>query len=241
MTQFYYTGSLEHSEIKIENEEQQHLSKSHRVKKKEKIRLFDGKGNVCYCEVINVTKNFVELKVLTRIHYERKEKKITVFQSIIKQDKFELVLEKLTELGVDRIVPLITERTEVDQEKFLTKYIRFNKIILESCKQSDRVFLTEFEYPKELKKIFLENYLIDKKTENIIAYKSSFSKPVLETVRKVDRNKRYNLFIGPTGDFSEEEIKFLKSNGITNFVDLGKNILKSETASIILAGIFVQI
>lgn len=241
MTQFYYPQKISSDEITLEGEEAYHLIKSYRVKTKEKIRLFDGNGNVYLAEVVNVCRDKVIVKILTKAYYERKFHRITLFQSIIKQDKFEIILEKITELGVDRIVPVVADRTEVDTEKFVLKYERFKKIILEATKQSNRVFITDLSLPKKFSEVFLDKSYVFDGTENIIAYKSSFSTGVFEVIKKVNKQKNYNLFIGPTGDFSPQEIQFFREQKNVHFVDLGKNILKSETAAIILCGMFVQL
>ncbi|MFQ3675361.1 MAG: RsmE family RNA methyltransferase [Endomicrobiia bacterium] len=241
MTQFYFPDEIVSDEVQIFGEEYFHLVKSYRIKLKEKVRLFDGKGNVYLSEVINIKNDRITLKILTKAKYEKKKNIITIFQSIIKQDKFELILEKVTELGVDKIVPMITERTEVDIKKFVSKYDRFKKIILETSKQSNRIFLTELELPRKLIDIVKDKKLTNDKTENVVAYKGKVSKPVLEIASKIENNFSKNLFIGPTGDFTEEEINVFNSLSNIYFVDLGKNILKSETAAILTAGIFVQI
>ena len=170
----------------------------------------------------------------------RKKNIITIFQSIIKQDKFELILEKITELGIDKIVPMITERTEVDVKKFVSKYDRFKKIILETSKQSNRIFITELELPKKLVDIVKDKKLINDNTENVVAYKGNLSKPVLGIISNINKSFPRNIFIGPVGDFSKEEIELFNSIKNVHFIDLGVNILKSETATILSAGIFVQ-
>jgi 16S rRNA (uracil1498-N3)-methyltransferase len=241
MTQFYFPEKIVSNEIRLSGEEFIHLVKSFRIKIKEKVRLFDGQGNVYFSEVVDIKKNYLTLKILSKKSFEKKKNEITIFQSIIDRDKFELVLEKVTELGIDKIVPMVTERTEVDIEKFVSKYDRFKKIILEATKQSDRVFITELELPKKLVDIVKDKSLVNAKTVNIVAYKGTFSTPVLEAVFRINKDLPKNIFIGPVGDFSDKEIELFKGLPNIHFVDLGENILKSETATILTAGIFVQV
>jgi len=240
MTQFYFPDSISSDEIQIFGDEYLHLVKSYRVKLKEKVRLFDGKGNIYFSEVKDIKNDKVILKILTKEKYEKKKNFITIFQSIIKQPKFELVLEKITELGIEKIVPMITERTEVDIKKFISKYDRYKKIILETSKQANRIFLTELELPKKLTDIVKDKDLVNSGIENIVAYKGKSSRLVLEEVFNINKNFPRNIFIGPVGDFSDKEIELFKTIPNIHFIDLGSNILKSETASILAAGIFVQ-
>ena len=148
------------------------------------------------------------------------EHDVTALISIIKQDKFEIILQKLCELGVKRIVPVITAYS---QDLIFTdnRITRFNKILKEAAEQSHRNFVPELLSPIKLSEI--SNYLSD---INIVPYEKSLDKFDIDI-----NNKTISFIIGPEGGFKKEEIDYLKNN---SFVDtsLGKRILRAETAAI---------
>ena len=152
---------------------------------------------------------------------------ITVILSLIKQDKFELTLQKLTELGVKRIIPYNATRSVVKETKTEKKIERYKKILTEASEQSHRNFVPEILPAINLKDI--EKY---KSELNILAYEN-------------EDNSDYSLkansityIIGPEGGFEDKEIEYLKSIGF-NSISLGKRILRAETAAIFLTSIIV--
>lgn len=144
---------------------------------------------------------------------------VTALISTIKQDKFELILQKLTELGVKRIIPVTTSYSF---NLFLNdkKIKRFNKIILEAAEQSHRNCI-----PELLPLI---------KFDDVINYKSELNIVAYEKESKINNSLKSNsvtFFIGPEGGFKKEEIDFLINNDFIS-ISLGKSILRAETAAI---------
>ncbi len=236
MTQFYIPDIDKNSEeVIISSEETLHIIKSYRVKTGERIKLFNGVGDVFYGIVKKIADNVLTVKIL-----EKKENKIVLCQSIIKIKNFELVIRKTTELGIDTIVPLLTSRCEVDKDNFVKKYDRFYKIIIEASKQSERPYLTELTYPCNIEECF--KHKNNTKVYNIIAYKNSSQTNLLKILQQIKySNTKFNirLFIGPEGDFTNSEINFFLNQKDTFFVNLADTILCSETAGILLSGLVV--
>ena len=98
----------------LKDQQARHLTKVLRVKPHERIRLFDGRGKSYSAEVTEVRKDSVHGRVISEIPLKQKNFTLNLYASLIKPEKFELLLEKATEIGVDSIVPVCTERTIID-------------------------------------------------------------------------------------------------------------------------------
>ena len=151
---------------------------------------------------------------------------ITALISTIKQDKFEIILQKLTELGVKRIVPV---KTAYSQDLFMNdkKIIRFNKIMQEAAEQSHRNIIPELCPLINIKEVDKYNSEL-----NLVPYEK-------ETNSNVNLKANSITFIvGPEGGFKEEEIELLINKGYKT-MSLGKRILRAETAAIDTASIII--
>ena len=161
---------------------------------------------------------------------------ITLFQGIPKFDKMELIIQKNTEVGVKKIVPVLMERTVVKlDEKTINKKIeRWQKISEVAAKQSMRDIIPEVENVIKLKDIEKQNYDIV-----LVAYENEDKNMLKSELIKLKNEKmnKYNIaiVIGPEGGIAEKEIEILKNMGAV-FVSLGKRILRTETAGIVMSG-----
>ena len=234
MTQFYvpYLKS-DSNQVIISSSEFHHIVKSHRAKIGDVIKLFNGKGLVCLAKIKKISKDNLEAEILEKNFYPKKEYEIVLCQGLIKLDKFEMIIEKTTELGVDKIIPVYLARSSVKPDSFLKKYERFKTIAIESSKQSDRIYIPEIFEVKKLEDLFREQNI---EFLNIVFYKDS-QRNLLELKDFIKNSKKIRLFIGPEGDFSEEEIEFFKKQKNSYFASLSNNILRSETAAILSVGI----
>lgn len=236
MTQFYIPYLKEDNNYVIVNgSEFHHIVKTYRAKLNDVIKIFNGKGLVCDAEVSLIKKDEVHLKILKKSIFTQ-EDKFFVCLGIIKIDRFELALEKLTEIGVTDIVPLITERINVGLDNFTKRYDRFNKIIIEASKQSNRSVLPSLNLPKDLKEVFIE-----KKEYLDIVFDQNFTNNIFDIKKEIKESKKIRIFIGPEGGFSKEEIEFLKKQNNIFFIKVSNNTLRSETAAIICSSIVFQI
>lgn len=238
MTQFYLPQlSLDTCETEITGSEFRHIVKSLRFKEGDVIRLFNGKGLVAQAQINRIFKDKVEVKILQKEFLSQAKQKLVLCQGVIKLDKFELVLEKTTELGVDIIIPLLLERSVVEKEKLEKKYNRFQQIIIEAAKQSHKVYIPEIKLPAKLEELQDDE---EDNTVNIVLYKNAkdnFSK----IVGKIKKSEIVKIYVGPEGDFTEKELNFLSKKKNVYFITLGDRILRSETASILVTGMVDQI
>lgn len=150
---------------------------------------------------------------------------VTLIQSLIRKEKFELVLQKATELGVHKIVPLILERNVVKWENEPEKMNRYRHILLEAAEQCHRLTIPELCDPITIKNI--NDY---KSEQNFVAYEVEDASHQLKNVLK--NTKTITLIIGPEGGISPKEINQLTTLGFES-VSLGSRIYRSETAAMV--------
>jgi 16S rRNA (uracil1498-N3)-methyltransferase len=236
MFQFYVPElSADQQQVLITEEEFHHLKNVRRVKIGEVVQLFNGKGLVFKVKIKKFYKDKVETEVLEKYNVPKKTYELVLCQGIIKIDKFEQIVEKVTEIGIDKIIPLKLDYCVVNYDVFLKKYHRFEKIIIESAKQANIVYLPKLVIPQKLDEVFndKENWL------TIVCYKNS--KFTLDNFyTEIKKQNKIRVVIGSEGDFSNKEIKFLEQKDV-KFVSLGDNILRSETAAVVAVSFITQL
>ncbi len=203
-----------------------------RMKAGDRLELLDGEGTVYLSEVEKVEKK----KVICRIVESRKSNvesriKITLAQALPKSRKMDFIIEKCTELGVDQIVPMLTERTVAKEAKL----DRWRKIAKEAAEQSGRAVipkiasLTQFEDVLKMKNNF-DLALIPWELEEENSLKKILTTCLPSgTAQPPNQLTTILILIGPEGGFSQEEIERAKKTDF-NSISLGKRILRTETA-----------
>lgn len=155
--------------------------------------------------------------------------KINLYQGLPKSDKFEWIIQKSIELGVNEIIPFESERTIVkwDNKKEKKKLERYNEIAESAAKQSKRTYIPT------VNRLLSFNEMLEelKDSYTILAYENRGNN--IRGILQKDKPKEINIIIGPEGGFSEEEVEKFESIG-ANIVNLGKRILRTETAAIAL-------
>ena len=203
---------------KLDKSQSHYVSKVMRLKEKEVFSLFNISGE-WEAKIVNITKSIVEFNVTKQLRQKENTKELWLAFSPIKSNYFNFMMQKATELGVTKFLPLILERTIVRK---INKE-RLEKVIIEAAEQSNRITVPSIEDPQKLKS-FLNNDMdlifTDLNTANTkIDIKKLTIKPTC-------------VIIGPEGDFSEEEREeILKFNGVQP-IKINENILRSETAVI---------
>ena len=203
---------------KLDKSQSHYVSKVMRLREKEVFSLFNISGE-WEAKILNITKSIVEFNVTKQLRQEENNKELWLAFSPIKSNYFNFMIQKATELGVTKFLPIIFERTIVRK---INKE-RLEKVIIEAAEQSNRITVPSIEDPQKLKS-FLNNDMdlifTDLNTANTkIDLTKLTSKPTC-------------VIIGPEGDFSEQEREeILKFNGVQS-VKINENILRSETAVI---------
>ena len=263
--------------VTIDGDDAHHLAYALRAKKGDRIVAVDKNGNSATLELVDFDKEKIFAKCISKIkkvksvekikiirticspdrvetHFEVIEKifskHVTLAECLPKQSKFDYIVEKITELGVDKISPLISDRTIARPENLRakSKTDRWKRIAKETAEQSARDTLPEIEDIAEisdwLKKIspslghFVESdgkkFFDCKGALLLFCYEGETEQKVqdiLQEFKNSDCDKNIIILIGPEGGFSEREVKEIKSVGGVS-VSLGKRILKTDTAAI---------
>ena len=203
---------------KLDKSQSHYVSKVMRLKEKEVFSLFNNSGE-WEAKILNITKSIVEFNVTKQLRQKENTIDLWLAFSPIKSNYFNFMIQKATELGVTKFLPVIFERTIVRK---INKE-RLEKVIIEAAEQSNRITVPSIEDPQKLKS-FLNNDMdlifTDLNTTNIkIDITKLTTKPTC-------------VIIGPEGDFSEEEREeILKFKGVQP-IRINENILRSETAVI---------
>ena len=232
MQQVFIDRSLDiNDRYEFDEHNAHHLKNVLKIKKDTIIRLvyqdsylakIEYDNNKIYARVIEIDNNVNELDC-----------EVILVQSLIRKDNFELVLQKACELGVSKIIPLISSRCVALDKNFDVKKLIYHKIMKSACEQSKRnnvaviddvCTINELDVDASLKMVAFEN-------EKYSASKIS---------QLYDKQKSIVIVIGPEGGFSDDEIKVLTDKGY-QCVSLGSRILRSETASLYALSVLGEI
>lgn len=190
--------------------------------------------NVLYtCKIEEIGKKDVKYKVISSEKYENSKKyKVVIACSLIKEQKMDYLLQKATELGVDEIIPFVSERTvvKIDSKKD-NKINRWKKIIKEASEQSHR-----FDMPKIDKIISIKDIINIDSDLKIFCNTNEMSKNIKKVLQDSQKHDTILIVVGPEGGFSNNEIDFLIKNGFLS-TTLGENILRAETVPLFILSV----
>ncbi len=219
---FYYPN-IDKDYPELTDETHTHAAYALRIRTGDRITVFDGTGNDYVCKVTDIKKDKTLLEILETAK-NTGESKITVslFLSVIKQDKFEMAVQKATELGINRIVPVFTTFT---QRSFSLNYERLNKIAVAACEQCGRSVIPIIEQA-----INFDTLLERARNTSMIFL---WERELHGTMNcAIDKTKTdISVFVGPEGGITEPE-KTALTNAGAKAVTLGPRILRAETAAI---------
>lgn len=227
--------NLENNTCIIEGEDVKHISKVLRCRVGELLEICDNDNNEYIAEISGISKEEVTLDIVETIDIKREsDLKVRLYQGLPKGPKMEMILQKLTEVGVDEIILVQTKRSvaKVDDKKEDKKIERWERIIYEAAKQSKRG-----KIPTLRGVLSFKEALADMKNNdfNIVPYENERTKSIKQAIKGIDINN-IGIFVGPEGGFAEEEIKQIEDiNGQS--VSLGPRILRTETASVVASSI----
>ena len=225
---------LNNNIITITEEEHNHLAYVLRMRVGEDICVCFNDGMEYISTIQSITKTTSAClvnKIQKSVNETQKE--VVLFQDLIKQDNFELVVQKATELGVKKIVPFYSDFSQIKPEKF--NILRAQKIAKEASKQCERACIPTIEKPISFNEVIsqIQNYDV-----KIVALERIGNKNINYDIKK-DLSS-YALIVGCEGGFSEKEKETLLNSSITA-ITLGKRILKAETASIVSLALIMNL
>lgn len=199
----------------------------------ETIRAVDGKFEYI-CEIKEIENRTLKLKILSSREENSSEIEIEAGISLLKNEKMDLTIQKLTEIGIKNIIPVAAKRSIVKLEK---KKDKWDTIVRETLKQCQGISPTKISEIRKISEISYADYDLI-----IVPYEAEeefYLKQLLKKIEKEKKIKKILYIIGPEGGFEKEEIEFLKDKG-AYIISLGKRILRAETAAIVTGGVLVN-
>jgi 16S rRNA (uracil1498-N3)-methyltransferase len=210
--------------ITLAADEARHLRDVLRLKPGDVVYVFDGIGHEFRSTVSNVTRDVAELRIDAEVEPAKPEShlQLNLGVALLKGEKFDLVVQKATELGVTKITPLITRYADIhlrDASDATKRVARWQRIALEAAKQSGRAFVPEISMPVAFEKVEVEGSGV------------MFSERDGEPIENLPAASSIKALVGSEGGWADEEIEAAQARGF-HVVTLGGRILRAETAAI---------
>ena len=218
---FHPENIIENTTGLLSKEHTHYVANVMRLKRGSNLNFFNKDGE-WLSEIIFLDRDRIEVKFLNKVKESSKLSNIELAICLVKKSPMEIILQKATELGVSKIIPIVSERTEVKEINFE----RANKIVVEATEQSNQLIPPEISEVTKLKD-FLKN--LDSSSKLLFAdvnSKDNLKSKVLEEA------KTLSVLIGPEGDFSPSERELILANSHVVSFTISKNILRSDTAVI---------
>lgn len=222
---------IKNKDMLLEESDIKHIKKVMRMNINDKIEVvYNNKLHIC--EITSLEP--FNIKVIEKLDEDKKTKiELTVAVALVKEQKMDLILQKLTELGVSRIIPVSMERSivKLDKERFNKKKVRWESICKEASEQSKRTNIPIIEDIKSIKDLTKEDADL-----KLVASPKEKEKLLNYYLQSIEDCAKIIMVIGPEGGISDKEEDILVSNGY-NRVSFGNLIFRVETATIYVASI----
>jgi 16S rRNA (uracil1498-N3)-methyltransferase len=225
---------------KLGAEETRHARDVLRLHSGDEIYVFDGTGREFLCGVQSIRRDSAELNVIAKVAPTRPESPLNLTLAIVllKGEKFDLVIQKVTELGVKHIVPLGSERADMrlrDSEDANNRVARWRRIARESAKQSGRACVPEVAAPLTFNSLLMM-YAVEEKKSQTNVTRLMFSERDGRSLSEATNSfagqpAEIIALVGPEGGWTDEEIELAREGG-WEIVTLGGRTLRAETAGI---------
>lgn len=221
-------SSIKNNIIEVNDKKEiNHIKNSFRMKDGDDLRCVDGESEYI-TKIISIEKKEMICEIIETNKIDLEDTIVDIGLGLIKKDKMELSIQKLTEIGIDNIYPLKLDRSVVKVDE---KKEKWDIIISEAMKQCKAIKFSKIHAPKYLKDIKYDDYDLI-----IVPYESEEDVKLKNVLLDYPNLKKVLYVIGSEGGFSQDEIEYLKKNG-AKIVTLGNRILRAETAAIVVGGI----
>ena len=234
MHRFYHSNPLDLNQIIILNEfASHHALRVMRIKVDDFLILFNGDGFEYRGRVSDINKKTINIEILSKEKNNNESPiNINLFQSISSNEKMDMVIQKATELGVSSIQPIFTSRSTVklSLDRIKKRLIHWRQVSISACGQSGRSKIPTIKSPIGFDR-FVEG--ISTNSLNLLLHPDN-SKESSNLPNKYSGD--INIFIGPEGGFSQDEVLLLKKQNCIN-IQLGSRILRTETAPLAIIAI----
>lgn len=230
---------IERKKLRIKGETKHYLVNVLRLKEGDEIIGFDGSGVEYKLKLVEIGKHEIEALIMEKgkVYSVETPFEVILFQSLPKGKKMDFIVRETTQLGVKKIIPVISKRVVpfLDTEKRKKKIERWRKIAAESSRVSGRSVVPEIGNFTDFSEA------VEFKTDYSIIFwegETKSLKDVLKEISPISPQFSIKVFIGPEGGYGEEEVEMVKKYGGIS-VSLGKRILKVETASVVSLAILI--
>ncbi|HEX3027502.1 MAG TPA: 16S rRNA (uracil(1498)-N(3))-methyltransferase [Clostridia bacterium] len=222
----FFSEQVGDGSVRIEGQDAAHISKVLRMKTGDTLVVCDCKGSDHFCKIIHLEQGVVKLAILrTEPSASEPSVSVTLYQALPKSDKMDLIVQKCVELGVKRIVPVITSRcvSRPDGKAIVSKVERWNKIAVQAAKQSGRGILPAVEQAYGFRQALGK---LASHESGILFYEQNGGR-LSESLKGTEQD--IGIFVGPEGGFEQEETDAAAQCGIA-IAGLAPRILRTETA-----------
>lgn len=239
---FVSSNQIEENKIKILGEDVNHIKNVLRLEKGEQIKICNKDLSQNFiCEILELYKEYIDCKIIEKVSLDSEGNvELSVYQGLPKADKMELVIQKCTELGAYKFIPVEFSRSVVklDEKDVVKKIDRWQKIAEMAAKQSKRDLVPKVKNPVNI--IQLCNTIQDYDLV-LLAFENEDKNSLKNELVKIKDSKeklKIAIIIGPEGGIEDKEVEILQENG-AKIVSLGKRILRTETAALTMASIIM--
>ncbi|QDV15810.1 Ribosomal RNA small subunit methyltransferase E [Gimesia panareensis] len=230
---FFYEGSFDDDLLPLEGSEAHHLLHVLRLKEGDQVLLFNGTGIEVEGKIEKTGRKSVEIRVTGRRESgDETQVPLILATAVPKGDRFRWLVEKAAELGVTKLVPLITERSSVDPGE--NKLKKLQQTIVSAAKQSGQIRLMELAPVQQLGDFF--NEIGESGAQLLIADPQGVEWSQLNQSNPNSSAAGTVILVGPEGGFSPEEVQAAQDAG-AQAVKINAGILRIETAAILMAGL----
>ena len=222
-------GAFNDQTVTLGVDEARHLRDVLRLKAGDEVYVFDGRGREFRCSVVNMSRHAAQLNIEAEVEPAKPESQLqlNLCVALLKGEKFDLVVQKATELGVSKLTPLITRYADIhlrDESDATKRVSRWQRIALEAAKQSGRAFVPEISAPVAFDSVAVEGLGV------------MFSERDGEGLESLIEHAPTHVtaLVGSEGGWSDEEIESARARDF-HVITLGGRILRAETAAITVA------
>jgi 16S rRNA (uracil1498-N3)-methyltransferase len=225
--------SAEFDSVNLASDEARHLRDVLRLKPGDEVYVFDGRGKEFECRIEESRRDSAKLKVVSEVEPARPESPLTLTLAValLKGEKFDLVVQKATELGVSRVVPVITRHADIrlrDESDAVKRVARWQRIALEAAKQSGRAVVPEVDSPVALESLIQTTAAGGSR----LLFSEREGRSLTEAAKDLPEKVSWmTVLVGSEGGWADEELAVARDAGWI-IVTLGGRTLRAETAAI---------
>ena len=235
MHRFYITPSeCNNRPLTLNEAEAKHARSVLRIREGDRIIVLNGEGKEILCETQEVRNNFIKLSVIQENRIPFIDFEITLYQAITKGKTMDMIIQKATELGVNRIVPVLSDRSvpDWDKTKSVAKVEKWKTVCIESIKQCGSAWIPKLELPMKINEAINDSNSSD--ISLIATLQSDAKHPRIHIdsfhSEKGHKPSKIAIWVGPEGDYTPAEINTIRRSALP--ISLGPLVLRSETAAI---------